>query len=102
MTNKEPKPSDVNNDLIIYRLDEIKGELVEIKRAYVTKEESHQLKQEIHDLRKDFADYKATSSEQMEALKSKKILKETILWVGLTASAIINIIAMYNVFTTKK
>jgi hypothetical protein len=34
MTNKEPKPSDVNNDLIIYRLDEIKGELVEITGFY--------------------------------------------------------------------
>lgn len=51
MTNKEPKPSDVNNDLIIYRLDEIKQQLADFKKDYVTKEESHQLKNEIAELR---------------------------------------------------
>lgn len=47
----EPKASDINNDLIIYRLDEIKGQLADFKANYVTKEESHALKQEIADLR---------------------------------------------------
>lgn len=47
----EPKPSDINNDLIIYRLDEIKSQLADFKKDYVTKEESHALKQEIADLR---------------------------------------------------
>lgn len=99
MTNKEPKASAINNDLIIYRLDEIKGQLADFKANYVTKEESHALKQEIHDLRKDFAEYKTSSTDQYESLRSKKNLKDTILWVGLTASAIINVIALYNIFT---
>lgn len=85
---KEPKASAINNDLIIYRLDEIKSQLADFKKEYVTKEESAQLKQEITDLRKD-----------VHALQEKKNLRDTILWVGLTASAIINIIALYNIFT---
>lgn len=85
---KEPKASDVNNDLIIYRLDEIKSQLADFKANYVTKEESAQLKQEIKDLRAD-----------VHQLQQKKNARDTILWVGLTASAIINIIALYNVFT---
>lgn len=47
----EPKPSDINNDLILYRLDEIKNQLADFKKDYVTKEESHQLKAEIAELR---------------------------------------------------
>ena len=86
--NTEPKPSDINNDLIIYRLDEIKGQLADFKANYVTKDESAALKQEIKELREDVHD-----------LKNKKVFRDTILWVGLTASAIINIIAMYNLFT---
>jgi hypothetical protein len=62
MMTKEPKPSDVNNDLIIYRLDEIKGELVEIKRAYVTKEESLALRAEITALREEVHDLKRRNS----------------------------------------
>lgn len=85
---KEPKPSDVNNDLIIYRLDEIKQQLADFKANYVTKEESHALKQEIQELKVDIHD-----------LKNKKVLRDTLLWIGLTASAIMNIIAMYNIFT---
>lgn len=86
----EPKPSDINNDLIIYRLDEIKGQLADFKVNYVTKDESAALKQEIKELRVDVHD-----------LKNKKIFRDTILWVGLTASAIINIIAMYNLFNSR-
>ena len=55
MTKQEPKPSAVNNDLIIYRLDEIKGEIIEMKKQYVTKEESLALRQEIHALREEVA-----------------------------------------------
>jgi hypothetical protein len=42
-----------NNELILYRLDEIKLELNEIKTHYVTKTESASLRHEIHELRKD-------------------------------------------------
>lgn len=88
-----------NTDLIIYRLDEIKGELVDIKLNYVTKTESSLLKQEIASLRDDVKELKKTTTEEIERLKGKKMIKDTLLWVGLTASAIINIIAMYKIFT---
>lgn len=86
MTNTKPKT--INAELIYYMFDEIKAELKEMKKDYVTKTESAALKQEIHDLRKE-----------VESLKSKKVLRDTVLWVGLTASTIIDIIAMYNLFT---
>lgn len=86
---KETKvPTRINAELIYYQLAEIKTQLQDFKLNYVTKEESHALKQEIAELRIDIAD-----------LKSKKQLKDTTIWVGLTASAIINIIALYNIFT---
>ena len=53
---KEPKASNINNDLIIYRLDEIKGEIVEMRKQYVTKEESLALKLEIAGLRDEIAE----------------------------------------------
>ena len=84
----DTKPKTINAELIYYMFDEIKAELKEMKKDYVTKNESAALKQEIHDLRKE-----------VESLKSKKVLRDTVLWVGLTASAIIDIIAMYNLFT---
>jgi hypothetical protein len=55
---KEPKASNINNDLIIYRLDEIKSEIVDIKKQYVTKEESLALRAEIHGLRTEIAEMK--------------------------------------------
>lgn len=55
---KEPKPSDLNNELIIYRLDEIKGQLADFKQNYVTKTESLALKQEIAELRVEIHDIK--------------------------------------------
>lgn len=78
---KEPKPSDVNNDLIIYRLDEIKGELVEIKKAYVTKEESLALRAEITALREEVHQLKARNS--------------VLAWVYPTASAAFTAIFTY-------
>ena len=84
----DTKPKTINAELIYYMFDEIKAELKEMKKDYVTKNGSAALKQEIHDLRKE-----------VESLKSKKVLRDTVLWVGLTASTIIDIIAMYNLFT---
>lgn len=83
-----PKPKTINAELIYYMFDEIKAELKEMKRDYVTKTESTALKQEIHDLRKE-----------VEKLKNSKQIKDTVLWVGLVASALINVIALYNLFT---
>lgn len=86
----ETKPKTINSELIYYMFDEIKHELREIKKDYVTKSESAALKQEIHNLR-----------QEVEQLKGKKQLRDTVLWIGLTASAIINVIALYNIFTRK-
>jgi len=58
----EPKPSDTNNDLIIYRLDELKADFKEFKKNYVTKEESHALKQEISELRLEIHEIKNRNS----------------------------------------
>jgi len=69
----EPKASNINNDLIIYRLDEIKGELVEIKKGYVTKEESAELRNEIKQLR-----------EEIHEIKKRNGL---LAWLYPTASA---------------
>jgi hypothetical protein len=79
-----------NNELIIYRLDEIKHELAEFKKSYVTKEESAALKAEISELRND-----------VTALKGVHQIRTTVLWVGLVASAIINVVALYNIFTKR-
>lgn len=58
----EAKPTAVNNDLIIYRLDEIKSQLADFKKHYVTKEESQALKQEIGELRIEIQDIKKRNS----------------------------------------
>jgi len=39
------------------------------------------------------------NSEDIETLKKLNGLKSTLLWVGLVASAIINIVFVYNLFT---
>lgn len=78
---KEPKPSNVNNDLIIYRLDEIKNEIVDIKRQYVTKEESMALREEIKHLR-----------EEIEELKRNRNL---IGWLYPTMSAVFSAAVTY-------
>lgn len=88
MPDSTPRPKTINAELIYYMFDEIKSELREIKKDYVTKSESEALKREIHNLR-----------QEIDELKGKKQLRDTVLWVGLSASAIINIIALYNVFT---
>lgn len=81
MPSKEPKPSDINNDLIIYRLDEIKAEIIEVKKQYVTKEESLALKAEIQGLR-----------EEMHELKKNRNL---IGWLYPTASAAFSALFTY-------
>lgn len=78
---KEPKPSNINNDLIMYRLDEIKSDIVDIKRQYVTKEESLALKREIQGLR-----------EEVHELKRNRNL---IGWLYPTVSAAFSAVVTY-------
>ncbi len=77
----EPKPSNINNDLIMYRLDEIKNEIVEMKKQYVTKEESLALKAEIQGLR-----------EELHELKKNRNL---VGWLYPTASAAFSAVFTY-------
>jgi regulator of replication initiation timing len=99
---EDKKPTRINAELIYYQLGEIKAELAEMKSLYVTKIESHALKQEIEGLRDDLAEYKRLNTTEIKSLKNNKRFKETILWVGLVASAIINILALYNLFSGKR
>lgn len=39
--------------------------------------------------------------ERVTALETKNTLKNTLLWVGLVASAIINIVVIYQLFTER-
>lgn len=89
--NKEPKASNINNDLIIYRLDEIKSEIVDIKKQYVTKEESLALKMEIQGLR-----------EEIQTIKKNRNL---IGWLYPTLSAAFSAVFTYLIiqfFTSNK
>lgn len=81
-------PTRINAELIYFQLDSINKRLDKFEQVFVTKAESHALKLEIEELRKDVQD-----------LKGRNVLKNTVLWVGLTASAIINIVVVYNLFT---
>lgn len=40
--------------------------------------------------------------KRIQKLETKNIVKDTLLWVGLVASAIINIILVYNTFNGGK
>lgn len=62
-----------NDELIIYRLDEIKADIADIKINYVTKTESQALRMEIHAL-----------SKEIEAIKKRNSL---INWLYPTMSA---------------
>jgi hypothetical protein len=76
--------------LNIQSTEEITKRLDKFEHVFVTKTESAALKHEIEELRKE-----------VQELQSKKVFRDTVLWVGLTASAIINIIALYNIFTRR-
>jgi hypothetical protein len=81
MTDREPKPSKINNDLIIYRLDEIKEKLSRFETTYVTKEESAALKHEIVELRNEIAEIKRS--------------RNLIGWLYPTASAAFSAVFTY-------
>ena len=58
------------------------------------------LEKAMHELPNGFASSKDLSSidVRLAKLENRQGLKNTFLWVGLVASAIINIIAMYELF----
>jgi hypothetical protein len=101
MPDKKPTKSEASDELILYRLDEIKSEIKDIKLHYVTKTESIALKTEITNLREDLNELKKTTIDEIERLKGRNQIKNTVLWAGLVASAIINIIAVYNLFVER-
>lgn len=94
MTNKEPKPSTVNTELIVYRLDEIKAELALFKREYVTKAESTELRMEIKQLRVDLAEYKISNTEEIQTLKKRN---NFLSWVYPTLTAVITALLTFFV-----
>lgn len=49
---------------------------------------------EIHDLRREVA----TLKEEITELKGTNNLKNTLLWVGLVASGIINVVVIYQLY----
>jgi hypothetical protein len=81
MDSKEPKASKINNDLIVYRLDEIKEKLARFESNYVTKEESAALRYEIGELRLEIADIKRS--------------RNLIGWLYPTASAAFSAVFTY-------
>lgn len=88
----EPKPSRINNDLIIYRLDEIKAELALFKREYVTKAESTELRMEIKQLRIDLQEYKVSNTEEIQTLKKRN---NFLSWVYPTLTAVITAVLTF-------
>ena len=90
--SNEPKPSNINNDLIIYRLDEIKGELIDIKKRHVTKEESAALKHEIEGLREDFNEYKNHTEAELQEIKKRGNITN---WLYPTLSAMFTAVMTY-------
>ena len=98
MVDKSKTPQRINAELIYYQLTSINTRLDKFEQVFVTKAESQALKHEIEGLRQDLVDYKVENNQHIDELRAKKQVKDTILWIGLTASAIINIIALYNVF----
>lgn len=88
----EPKASNVNTELIVYRLDEIKAELASFKKEYVTKAESAELRQEITQLRRDLISYKEANSEEIQTLKKRN---NFLSWAYPTLTAIITAVLTF-------
>ncbi len=85
--------------LNIQATENITLRLDKLEQIFVTKAESEALKSKIEDLSTDVKNLEMTTTKEIDRLKGKKVVKETVLWVGLVASAIINILVIYNLFT---
>lgn len=59
------------------------------------------LKNAMKEMPNGFADVKSVSSLEARVVKleDKNSIKQTLLWVGLVASAIINIVVIYQLFS---
>ncbi len=73
---------------------------VGIHLVYISRE-LHELKKTIADMPNGFTTLEAHSElkDRVSALENRQGIKQTLLWVGLVASSIINIVALYNLFT---
>lgn len=62
-----------------------------------------ELKETMKEMPNGFAQIKdvAGLESRVATLESKNDFKQTLLWVGLVASAIINIVVIYKLFTGK-
>lgn len=89
---QEPTNTDINNELILYRLDEIKSELADFKKYYVTKTESEALKHEIEGLREDLNEYKVRNQEELEDIKKRGNFTN---WLYPTLSAVFTAVLTY-------
>jgi len=69
-------------------IQSLKYSVEEAAKNYATKE--------------DVAELKTNHDSRITKLETKQTLKTTILWVGLVASAIINIVVIYQLFTGGK
>lgn len=85
-------PKEINIELIVYRLDEIKSELSEMKNQFVTKTESAALKHQIEELRQDLQDSKQTLSLEIADLRKNRTIMG---WIYPTATAVFTAIATY-------
>jgi len=89
----KPKlPEEINAELIVYRLDEIKNELAEMKNQFVTKTESQALKHQIEELRQDLQESKKILSREIADLRKSRTIMG---WIYPTATAVFTAIATY-------
>jgi hypothetical protein len=85
-------PEEINAELIVYRLDEIKNELAEMKNQFVTKTESQALKHQIEELRQDLQESKKILSREIADLRKSRTIMG---WIYPTATAVFTAIATY-------
>ena len=73
---------------------------VGIHLAYMA-DQLDKMSNKLNELTTNFAEKEEVAKLEIrvEKLEGKNGFKQTLLWVGLVASAIINIIALYNIFT---
>ena len=92
MTAQKKELPVVNTELILYRLDEIRKDIIEMKATFVTKTESASLKHEIEELRRELGDHRRNTSSELEGIKKRNNL---LSWAYPTASAAFSALFTY-------